>query len=537
MTTAASTPADRLKGLQEQLEEKKLALQVKLAENALNLYDLAVDPRYEPLYNSDIYPPTVANGLLVHLDNQGRGEVTQVYRTWWELKQLRDLCRWVSVSNPFASNAIETHVSYITGSGMSVRVVPAADPEKRNDPLCQKVQDYLDLFCLTAGWQELEQETIRRCHRDGEAFLRWFPQPAAPPEVRVVEPEHVRAPSDSHDRQQSQVLGVETDPEDVQDVLGYWIVEEPAFKPMPRLVDAEEVTHFKVGSDRTAKRGLPTLFTCRRNLERADKLLRNMSMLAQVQATFAVIRKHQSASSAAVAGFAQGQADLTVTDPVLGRQIRMQQMQPGSIIDAPKTTDYEFPSSAVNAAAYVAILQAELRAVAAAFGMPEYLLTSDASNANYSSTMVAESPWVKRAGRWQSWFARELGDGRYRPGRHGGALWRAIEYGIQAGLLPCNVLRYCVLQVKGPSLIVRDQKQEAERNQILKAEGLLSPQTWSQQEGLDFDQEQANRKQLGLDQQPADPNAQTAGQAVMKMLGLGKGDKPPEEKAPAPTNS
>ena len=41
------------------------------------------------------------------------------------------------------------------------------------------------------------------------------------------------------------------------------------------------------------------------------------------------------------------------------------------------------------------VLQAELRAIASRLVMPEFMLTSDASNANYASTMVAEGPAVQ----------------------------------------------------------------------------------------------------------------------------------------------
>ena len=58
-------------------------------------------------------------------------------------------------------------------------------------------------------------------------------------------------------------------------------------------------------------------------------------------------------------------------------------------------TDYEFPAAGIDAGRYVAVLQAELRAVASRLVMPEFMLSSDASNANYSSTMVAEGPAVK----------------------------------------------------------------------------------------------------------------------------------------------
>ena len=48
------------------------------------------------------------------------------------------------------------------------------------------------------------------------------------------------------------------------------------------------------------------------------------------------------------------------------------------------------------------MLQAELRAIAARLVMPEFMFTSDASNANYASTMVAEGPAVRMFERLQA---------------------------------------------------------------------------------------------------------------------------------------
>ena len=47
-------------------------------------------------------------------------------------------------------------------------------------------------------------------------------------------------------------------------------------------------------------------------------------------------------------------------------------------------TEYEFPAAGIDAGRYVTVLQAELRAIASRLVMPEFMLTSDASNANYS---------------------------------------------------------------------------------------------------------------------------------------------------------
>ena len=75
--------------------------------------------------------------------------------------------------------------------------------------------------------------------------------------------------------------------------------------------------------------------------------------------------------------------------------------RPGTILDALADTDYQFPASGLDAGRYVTVLQAELRAIASRLVMPEFMLTSDASNANYTSTMVAEGPAMKMFDRMQ----------------------------------------------------------------------------------------------------------------------------------------
>ena len=79
-------------------------------------------------------------------------------------------------------------------------------------------------------------------------------------------------------------FGIQTDPEDVETVLGYWIDGQ--------LVDASEIQHRKANVDANVKRGLPLFFPVRKNLRRAEKLLRNMSVVAEIQSAIAVIRKH-----------------------------------------------------------------------------------------------------------------------------------------------------------------------------------------------------------------------------------------------------
>src|SRR5688572_27876777 len=99
------------------------------------------------------------------------------------------------------------------------------------------------------------------------------------------------------------------------------------------------------------------------------------------------------------------------------------------IVDAPSGLDYDFPTRGLDAASFVAVLQAELRAIAARLVMPEFMFTSEASNSNYASTMVAEGPAMKMFERLQ---ARMIEQDR-------AVMWRVVDNAVAAGRLPQNV--------------------------------------------------------------------------------------------------
>ncbi len=117
-----------------------------------------------------------------------------------------------------------------------------------------------------------------------------------------------------------------------------------------------------------------------------------MCAVAEIQSAIALIRKHNHLAWPAVEGHLARQS----TGPFAGAgRGYLQRFAPGTILDVYAGTEYHFPAAGIDAARFVAVLQAELRAIAARLVMPEFMLTSDASNANYSSTLVAEGPAVK----------------------------------------------------------------------------------------------------------------------------------------------
>ena len=245
-------------------------------------------------------------------------------------------------------------------------------------------------------------------------------------------------------------------------------------------MDAAEIQHRKANVDANVKRGLPLFYPVRKNLRRAEKLLRNMSVVAEIQSAIAVIRKHTAATAAGLGQFVANQADLSVTSAATGRTSHFRRYAPGTILDAVAGTDYEFPAAGIDAARYVTVLQAELRAIASRLVMPEFMLTSDASNANYSSTMVAEGPAVKMFDRLQHEMLRDDIE----------LFWRVLSHAVAAGRLSSDALRSVEIRGIPPTLAVRDRLKDAQADQILVRNGAMSVQTMAMRNGLDPEQEQ-----------------------------------------------
>ncbi len=438
-------------------------LEKRLLEAFDELWDNFVDPA-DALYDADGSRWTRLGG------QPGRGTAAGIaFASEEELREIRAQCRSLAVSNEFAINGHENRISYIVGSGHAYRVT--AKPGHAADDLARDVQDALNQFVKTNQWHRRQQEIVRRRDRDGEVFLRLFAAPDGTTRVRFVEPAQVSTPPEKADDPAAS-FGIHTDPDDVETVLGYYVDGQ--------WVDASEIQHRKANVDANVKRGLPLFYPVRKNLRRAEKLLRNMSVVAEIQSAIAIIRKHSAGTRGTIEQFVAGQADASVTRPGSGKTSHFRRYAPGTILDAFAGTDYQFPAAAIDASRYVAVLQAELRAIASRLVMPEFMLTSDASNANYASTMVAEGPAVKMFERMQREMIEE----------DLAVMWRVVSAAVEAGRLPAEALTSVDIQGIPPSLAVRDRLREAQADQILVRNRAMSIQTMSMRHGLDPDQEQ-----------------------------------------------
>lgn len=463
-----------------QVEGMRLA-NAKLAES-LNYLDNYVDPNdaYE-----DGYIPVGGGG-----GNQWESQYPPPFTTQDGHDKIRAFQRRLYHENEFATGVIETRISYIVGTGHVYDVEPKDEDDELSDADKAAAMAVIDEFIKINKWQARQQESCRRCDRDGEAFLRRFivtadnkpgaegveEKPHRVVKIRFVEPGQVRTPTEQANNPAA-TFGILTDPDDVETVLGYYVDGE--------LVEAREIQHRKRNVDGNVKRGLPLLYQSKYNLPRAEKVVRNAAATVEIQAAVGMVRKHAAASQNAVQDFVAGKASASLQQRTPNGQVKtrnFQQFQPGTIIDVPGTTEYEFPAMGLDPSKPAGTVQMILRAVGSRTGLPEFMVSADASNANYASTLVAEGPAVKAFQREQ-WTMigedEEIFD-------------EVLRVAVEDGRLTQELVDRIKVCAEPPNVISRDELQGAQKNQILVTMGVKSPQTVALEENLDYDREQAN---------------------------------------------
>lgn len=388
-------------------------------------------------------------------------------------QEIRRRSRYLAAFNEFWINAQTNRVNYTVGRGFKYEVMAnpdLPDDEQPGEEETRQAQAVVNAFLKSQKWGLREREMVWRADRDGECFFRFFETDEGI-RVRFVEPEHVATPTDARGVGPIE-LGIETEPDDVETVLAYWVKGER--------IPAEEIIHIKMNAGFADPRGIPTSLPVWKNLLRAEKLLRNMSTVAGIQAAIALIRKH-TASKEAVETFVDRTKDASQVDPVSGRQRSLQRFSSAEVIDAPKGTEYDFPAKGTNAEQFVEVLNAELRAIASRLNMPEFMLTSNAANANYASTLVSEGPVVKCFKALQDFFGQLSGEPIIR---------RVLLHAETMGDLPRDLTERLSIKIDAPMVEVRDRLKLSQAFEIERNAGVRSPQSWAREVGLDYDREQ-----------------------------------------------
>lgn len=371
------------------------------------------------------------------------------------LPAMRSRSRRLLRTNAHARNIMIQLTNFSVGPGFAVkfRDERVADQWRRDSRLIR--------------WHVRRQEIVRRVIRDGEAFLRRFGR-----QLRFIEPEDVRTPPDAPNGETVVIDGIEVASSDAETVLAYWVAEQP-----DRIVrvDAGEVWHLKDPlSDLAAPRGRPMLYDPSRDIESYQMFLLYRQRLNFARAALAVVRRHVGKTPAQVRAFADRIKSGTFTRAD-SKSMRWQMQMPGVGIDVTDDVELQFPSHNLGATEASEDGRSLRLLIACWFGLPEYLVSSDASNANFSSTLVAENPGIKALQSFQRYIADEFA-------RLFRWYYRNDELDVDFSF---------------PTMVLRKPLDEARANEVLFNAGVMSRRTWQERAGIDPDVEQRRLAQDG----------------------------------------
>ena len=387
------------------------------------------------------------------------------------LKQIRQVARHFAKTNPFAINAHRNRISYVIGWGYTYSAVDRY-PDSASEEQRARVQQVVDEFLRLNRWRWRQAQNLLRRDRDGEAILRKFPVEDGILRIRWVAPSAMFTPPERANRENIR-FGIELDPEDEETVLAYYV--------QGKEVEPEEIQHRKRTDD---PRGAPITWPVRRNLVSAMKILRNGSTVTEIQTAIGMIRKFVNATQGTVQAWAasQNQKSKKTEDVPADSDSLHEKFQPGTILNTNGQTEYDFPAMGVDPSKYISALQAELRACAVCWVMPEFMLTAKADEVNLATALAAESPATRNFLNLQL-DEQEADEELFED---------VLRHAEESGRLKPGDSELVRVAAIAPPLEVRDPVADATRRQMDMAAGILSPQTASAEAGYKYEEEQAN---------------------------------------------
>ncbi len=404
------------------------------------------------------------------------------WRTWIEHARLRAAGRILCTLTNVGRGLVRGLCSYVVRDGYTFRA--AARSDSTPAALVGAVQAAIDDFSDHNEWPEYQQELFRRDRRDGESFTRYFTAKDGMLTLRAVNPEQVLEPPAM--RPETDSFGILTQEDDTLSVTGYWVAYDGNASAGEE-VPADEMLHSKANVDREVKRGLSDFsYDTYDAIKSVGSLLEAMSEGSAIQASIAFFRQHEGSGIDQVSEFLGAVKDYEQLNPRTGKLDRQEQYYPGKIIDMPKGMTVSTPPFATNAQNFTAVAQAVLRNVGVGlWNAPEWLVSGDASNGNYASSLVAEAPFGRTCMAAQAFYSARF----KRP------VTAAIKARCDAGKLRAGgrtwswdeVRTQVDIEVEPPTLTVRDPLQEAQRHQIEIQAGTNSPQNVCQEMGRDYE--------------------------------------------------
>jgi hypothetical protein len=439
--------------------------------------------------------------------NKLHGFDAYVFRTEQELRLQRDHARMLVAREPIAQAILRHMRSFVVNKGWSYTVSPKLEAQEQVKPEdVTKINGLLKEWMKRRRWNLRERELFDCYFTDGE-FLLHLPVYKGELEDRRLEPEHITNPNGGN-QTNGWYLGVQCELDDPETVKAYnWrlppLMAEKELK-------AKDIVHGKANVTRNVTRGISYFFAMLDDVDGAGKLMDNIRTGAQARAEIAFWYEHKNGTADAITTFADSLKDYSRTHPTTGKTDRIKTNVKGRTPNFSDVTQIKtVPTGDVES--NVAALQAQFRVICNALGMPEFM-SGDASNANYASTQMAGSPFVRAVEGIQE----EL-----RP-HFEAVMQRVLEQEVAKGNLSPSLLAQLEVMAEPPSPVMEDELQKAQCQQIYVEMGAKSVPGVIQELGGDVEKTQqendewleANQERLAMEngtgggEEDVDPDAE-----------------------------
>jgi len=425
---------------------------------------------------------------------QSRVQGKNLYTNLSEYDLLRqvDLARYLDASNPIAQGAVNKLVSFVLQTGANYKIVPKSKNIKAPKSYLTDAQDIIDEWRKVNKWRRAEKEHVRCAIVDGEIMGHKGRDDEGEPTIRRPEPEQLCNPPGMTELHGWR-LGVQHKLGDTCKVLGYninWMLGVPGNPdPYGQFVPASQIIHLKRNVVQSVARGVSDFFSNADDLDKIDRILDAMGAGTIARAKIAYFRNHKDALPGGPKGFRDAAATGTFYDPRTGREEKLFVPNDGTVADVPDTVSVVTMPQGNTLETIEAVGLLVRLCIANRWDMPENIASGDASNNNYASIMVAGAPFVIAIRSNQAEFADFWRDCM---------LW-VIQVRMAQGLLPIDFLEYCDVDVTLPDCVINDELAAEQIRDIRFRNNILSPQTYSAQAMLDYDDELANKRQAQAD--------------------------------------
>ncbi len=413
----------------------------------------------------------------------------------YDFRTARVNARKMYYADPGARGVIEAIVNHVIGRDCTVTAKDEA-PE---------VQEYWEDWSEFNNWDMRAKESFRRLLRDGEYFLRKF-EPVGQgkyEQLRFIEPAEIINPNGIYGWG-IHSFGIECDPNDVETPLFYYRKYAVNNTDHWERILAEEIIHVKIMVDSDVKRGMSFLIGISEYFTKYKSWLDDRIRLNKIRNLFSLVAKPQGA--AAASKLKSQFADVTGKTPT-GGTAKKQLPKPGSVLIA-KGVDWKYESLNIDASDTKDDGRAIELMISKGANLPEYISRGDASNANYASTSVSESPFVKAMEAWQ--------DVTEKPFKR--VFKERIEYAKGKTILPENSEKTNVEIINGkeivttekvptdtgctinfPTLVHRDVEGETKALILQNNQKLVSKDTASGRLGYDYKEEKQKIEKEEID--------------------------------------